>query len=373
MNKKNIKINKKVYLGLSGGVDSSVSAVLLKEAGYDVTGVYIKGWQPDWIECTWKEDRLSAMRSAAYLDIPFKTIDLEKEYKEKVVNYIVEEYAKGNTPNPDMLCNREIKFGAFLNYALEDGADFIATGHYAQNTPLLNKEGQGVVFNLTQSKDTEKDQTYFLSQLTQKELKHVLFPIGHLLKSEVRKIAQANNLPVASRKDSQGICFIGDMDMAEFLKLELNPVKGIVQNEKGENVGEHDGAILYTIGQRHGFEIFNNDEESKKYFVIKKDIEKNVLIVSDKKMEEKIENIKENILEVKEISFTNSKEEMKIADEVLVMLRYRSEKLKVKLIKIENQNYFFEIEKYERLRESAAGQFAVFYKNSICLGGGVIA
>src|SRR3990167_4048684 len=197
---------KTVYIGLSGGVDSSVSAALLKKQGYDVTGVFIKVWQPNWITCTWKEDRLDAMRVCAKLEIPFLTLDLEKEYKRDVVDYMIREYKAGRTPNPDVMCNRYIKFGAFFNWARKYGADYIATGHYAQ----VFKKVTG--YRLQVSRDFEKDQTYFLWTLTQRELSQTLFPVGRITKPEVRKLAKKFGLPTADKKDSQGLCFIGKVD-----------------------------------------------------------------------------------------------------------------------------------------------------------------
>ncbi len=351
---------KKVFVGLSGGVDSSVSALLLKQQGYDVTGVYIKGWQPDWIPCTWKDDRISALRTAAHLDIPFITLDLEQTYKNKVVNYILEEYAKGNTPNPDMLCNREIKFGEFLKWSLAMGADVVATGHYSvvQDVQLL------------ESADKEKDQSYFLSQLTQKELKHILFPIGHLQKSEVRKIAQKNNLPVATRKDSQGICFVGDLEMKDFLKRELNPKKGKVVNENGEEMGEHDGAILYTIGERHGFKINKKegDENIHKYYVVSKNIQDNTIVVSDKEfgVSEKKEK---NCITLKNLSSTNNLDDTLKSTNLAIRIRYRGIKIPVEVKKYENEVLFLQAKNQESVAY-APGQFGVLYEGEKVLGGG---
>jgi len=352
---------KKVYVGLSGGVDSSVSALLLKNAGYDVTGVFIKGWQPDWIPCTWKTDRISAMRTAAHLNIPFITLDLEMQYKDKVVTYLLEEYKKGNTPNPDMLCNREIKFGSFLNWAIKNGADYVATGHYAQI----------VDGNMLESADKQKDQSYFLSQLTSLQLQKTLFPIGHMQKSEVRKIAQENNLPVATRKDSQGICFVGDLEMKDFLKRELNPAKGKVLNELGVEIGVHEGAILYTIGERHGFTILNNSDAQKSLFVVSKDIEKNTITVSDKIESPRQAGGVNNILVVKSFSFTNSLEEIKNAKNLSIRIRYRGEKVAVKFksSNINDSKNILEVECIKNL-EFAHGQFGVLYDGEICLGGG---
>src|SRR3989344_4417069 len=248
MNTKRISTNtlgKKVFVGLSGGVDSAVTALLLKEQGFDVTGVFIKVWQPDFLPCIWREERRDAMKVAIALDIPFLFFDFEEEYKKGVVDEMIEEYKSGRTPNPDVLCNQEIKFGAFLKKAKELGADFIATGHYAENKNGVLMEGQ----------DKEKDQSYFLWTVKKEDLKHILFPVGHLEKKEVRRLASKYNLPVSEKKDSQGICFIGDVDMGEFLSHFISIKTGEVLNTNGEVIGTHTGAVVYTIGERHGFEI----------------------------------------------------------------------------------------------------------------------
>lgn len=366
-----VKEKQKVYVGLSGGVDSSVSALLLKEAGYEVVGVFIKGWQPDWIPCTWKIDRISAMRTAAHLEIPFLTLDLENEYKDKVVTYLLEEYKKGNTPNPDMLCNREIKFGTFLKWAIRNGADFVATGHYAQVNPPSRKVDLSTFreggFVMHESADKEKDQSYFLSQLTQKELSHVLFPIGHLQKSQVRKIAAANNLPVATRKDSQGICFVGDLEMADFLKRELNPQKGEVLNEDGEVIGEHEGAIIYTIGQRHGFIIKNKTENQKTLYVVSKDLENNTITVGERINKSDIKSNKE--IQIRNFSFTGNLQNVENAKSLTMRIRYRGEKNKIKFLNYNSQTNFLIIESEKDL-DFAHGQFAVLYDGETCLGGG---
>ena len=209
----------KVFVGLSGGVDSAVSAAILQKAGYDIIGVYIKVWQPDWISCTWKDERRDAMRVAAYLGIPFVTLDLVKEYKEGVIDYMISEYSLGRTPNPDVMCNREVKFGGFWKWAKAHGADFVATGHYAQNIKDVTTKKDSVKtlggYSLLAGEDKNKDQSYFLWTLNQKDLEHILFPVGHLEKIDVRKLATKFGLPNALKKDSQGLCFIGKVDIKE--------------------------------------------------------------------------------------------------------------------------------------------------------------
>src|SRR3989338_3268617 len=277
-----------VFVGLSGGVDSAVSAALLKKEGYAVTGVFIKAWTPEGYPCTWKEDRRSAMRVAAILDIPFITLDLEKEYKKEVVDYMVTEYKKGRTPNPDVMCNKEIKFGHFLKFALKNGADFVATGHYCQIFPPIKVRGgrgsyeigQGGEVILLEGKDKNKDQSYFLWTLTQKQLKHILFPIGHLQKEEVRKLAKQFGLPQATRKDSQGLCFLGQIDMKEFLSRYIKPKMGSVLNDKSKIIGNHNGALFFTIGERHGFTITQKSNQEVPLYVVEKNLKKNTVVVA---------------------------------------------------------------------------------------------
>ena len=245
-----MQTNKKVFVGLSGGVDSAVSAALLQRDGYDVTGVFIKIWQPEFTECTWREDRLDAMRVAAHLKIPFREIDLSDAYKDEVVRDMLAAYESGVTPNPDVLCNERIKFGHFLQYALDHGADFVATGHYA-----INSKGPNGVYRLRRSADSQKDQSYFLYRLGQHELSHALFPVGSLTKTAVRELAAEFGLPVAQKHDSQGLCFVGPVTIPEFLSRYITLTPGIVRNTAGKVIGEHDGAALFTIGQRHGFRL----------------------------------------------------------------------------------------------------------------------
>jgi tRNA-specific 2-thiouridylase len=270
----NKSTGKKVFVGLSGGVDSSVAALLLRDAGYDVIGVFIKTWQPDYIECTWREDRLDAMRIAAQLGIHFITLDLESEYKKSVIDYMLGEYKNNRTPNPDIMCNRDIKFGAFYDYAISAGADYIATGHYAQVKTIDNSS------ELFTAVDDNKDQSYFLYNIKKEHLDHVLFPLANLTKDKVREIAQKNNLYTKNKKDSQGICMLGNISIKDFLKQELSPTGGDIKNIDGEVIGKHDGVILYTLGERHGFEIIKHDVSDAPYYIIEKDFENNVLVVS---------------------------------------------------------------------------------------------
>lgn len=287
----------KVYVGMSGGVDSSVSAALLKEAGHDVTGVFIKTWHPEFLTCTWREDRTDAMEVCAQLGIPFETLDLEEAYKRDVADYMIEEYRNGRTPNPDVMCNRFIKFGGFFEYARAQGADFVATGHYARvevrdkdlesetshNSQSLNSKSQppNPTLLLLAGVDTNKDQSYFLWTLSQDVLSHVLFPIGGYQKSEVREIAKRFNLPVAEKKDSQGVCFLGKVEMRDFLKRYIEEKEGDVLSTEGRVLGHHEGAFFYTRGQRHGFTITEKTPHDAPYYVVDKDINANTLTVSN--------------------------------------------------------------------------------------------
>lgn len=359
----------RVFVGLSGGVDSAVSAALLKKDGYEVTGVFIKTWTPEWLEteCTWKEDRRSAMKAAAVLDIPFITLDLEKEYKEGVADYMIREYKEGRTPNPDVACNKEIKFGGFLKFALQNGADYIATGHYSQN-----KKGE-----LREGKDKNKDQSYFLWTLNQKQLKHVLFPIGHLEKSEVRKLAAKFKLPQATRKDSQGICFLGDIDMKEFLSHYIEEKEGEVLDENGKVIGTHKGALFFTLGERHGFNITNKSPDSDKLYVVAKDIKTNTITVAPKAVQKSVSKkvwpraTEENrgLLEkyfsvrLEGINWISGHAPNKNK----ILCRYRYRQTKVPCIVVGNRVEF--ITPQEAI---SPGQSIVFYDDDKCLGGCII-
>lgn len=288
-----IEGRRRVFVGLSGGVDSSVSAALLKKEGYDVVGVFIKVWQPEFLECTWREDRRDAMRVCAHLDIPFFELDLEEEYKRDVVDYMIEEYKRGRTPNPDVMCNKHIKFGGFLDWALNKGADYVATGHYARIAggqslaaePRLTRRMHGGTVPakhcLLTGVDDTKDQSYFLWTLTQDQLSKIIFPVGGYRKEYVRKLARKFGLPTAEKKDSQGVCFLGKLDMKEFLKHYIDEKLGDVVNEKGEVIGWHPGAVFFTLGERHGLTITKKGTQDSPFYVISKDINKNTLTVSN--------------------------------------------------------------------------------------------
>jgi len=346
---------KKVFIGMSGGVDSSVSAALLKKQGYDVVGVFIRTWHPDFLKCNEEEERRDAMRVAAHLNIPFLTFDFEDVYKKEVADYMISEYKAGRTPNPDVMCNKEVKFGAFLNKAVSMGADYVATGHYAQNRKN----------NLLKGKDPTKDQAYFLWTLKQSQLLKILFPVGHLNKRDVRKLAKKFKLPVAEKKDSQGICFLGAVDLKDFLKHYIKEKKGKVLNEKGEEIGFHNGVFFHTLGERHGFVITKKSPNDGAYYVIRKDIKKNILYISQNKNYLYTQGSIVYILKDTNWIFSIPK----IGKRYTAQIRYHGEFLNCEIKKI-NKN-LTEIE-FEKEILVASGQSCVLYDKDICLGGGVV-
>jgi tRNA-specific 2-thiouridylase len=348
---------KQVFVGLSGGVDSAVSAALLKQQGYNVTGVFIKAWQPDWLPCTWREERRDAMKVAIALNIPFLFLDLEKEYKESVVDKMLAEYKAGRTPNPDVLCNREIKFGSFWKFAKESGANFIATGHYTINKRTADSN------ELIAGRDVEKDQSYFLWTLTQEDLEHTLFPVGGIEKKEVRELARKFKLPVAEKKDSQGICFMGSVTMEEFLSHFIESKPGRVLNTAGEVIGRHDGLIHYTIGERRGFEVVKKGTSSGPFYIIWKDVKKNVLIVSDDEAE--IAEASPQKIALKNTNWINEP----ATPEITARIRYRGEKLFCSL-SADGKKLIVEFK--EPVRGLSLGQSIVFYDGENCLGGAVM-
>ncbi len=351
---------------MSGGVDSSVSAFLLQQAGYEVTGVFIRVWQPEGGVCTWKDERRDAMRVAAHLGIPFVTLDLRDAYKKGVVDYMIAEYSQGNIPNPDVMCNREVKFGAFYTWAREQGADYIATGHYAQTHDGQLYEGQ----------DANKDQSYFLWTLTKEELTHVLFPIGHLEKKDVRAIGEKAGIPVFDKKDSQGVCFIGHIDMKEFLK-EYIPVKvGQVLDIHGNIIGTHQGALLYTHGERHAFNLYTQTSEQKRLYVIGKNIEHNTITVGElADLQQDTQHVSGLRLKNCVLRISEKDLEQAVRNHTLsCRTRYRQEKIHV--THIEKQGSDTKIGLTITLTNTpvtSAGQSVVLYINDHCVGGGVLA
>ncbi len=333
-----------VYVGMSGGVDSSVAAALLKQQGYDVVGVFMKPWQAEGALCMWQQDREDALRAAATLGIPFKTWDVSREYKKSVADYMIREYRAGRTPNPDVMCNKEIKFGVFLKKALAEGADFVATGHYVKL-----KNGK-----LYQAADNNKDQSYFLWTLTPAQLKYCLFPVGDYEKPRVRQLAKKFKLPNHAKKDSQGVCFVGELDMAEFLKQYIKPKKGKILHTDGRVLGIHDGVYYYTIGQRHGLDI---KDGSGPYYVVSKDIKKNTITVG--------ENSDTTVMSARITEF-NWINPVKLPTRLDVKVRYRARSVKATLSK----GGILKFVKPERA--VTPGQSAVFYQQKQLVGGGII-
>lgn len=359
---------KKVVIGMSGGVDSAVSALLLKESGFDVVGLYMSNWKEtdEGGCCTGEQDFYDVKKVCASIGMPYYSVDFSKQYMEKVFTLFVEEYKRGRTPNPDVLCNSEIKFEAFKQFAKEMGADYIATGHYAR---AEQKDGKNY---LVRAADENKDQTYFLNQLTSKQLQDVLFPVGDMVKDEVRDYAKLHNLPVAEKKDSTGICFIGERKFREFLARYIPMRDGDIITQDGKVVGRHKGVFYYTIGQRRGLGIGGNTK-GEAWFVLGKDVEKNLLIVSQG--EDDI--LFSNELDADDFNFINGLPQEKVF-ECYARIRHRQplQKVKATISQSSNANSTGDISVHLDFEKSqraiAGGQYAVLYSQKYCLGGGVI-
>lgn len=393
---------KRVVVGLSGGVDSSVAAYLLKEKGYEVIGLFMKNWHDDSVtisnECPWLEDSNDAMIVAEKLGIPFQVVDLSEAYKDRIVDYMFREYEMGRTPNPDVLCNREIKFDVFLKIALDLGADYVATGHYCRKG-VFEKEGREV-FQLLSGIDTNKDQSYFLCQLSQEQLSKALFPIGELTKPEVREIAKAQDLITADKKDSQGLCFIGKVRLPEFLQQKLQPKEGTIVSisdqypayheetpkftskeaelahhatkikynlAAGKAVGKHQGAHYFTKGQRKGLAVGGTVEP---LFVIETDVEENVIYVGQGKNHP---GLYRNVLFVANEELHWIREDLIMSPgetlEVDARIRYRQPLEKATLYKVEKGMYVA----FENAQSAITeGQFVAWYQKDNLLGSGVI-
>ena len=392
----------KVVVGLSGGVDSSVTAYLLKEQGYEVIGLFMKNWHDDSVtisdECPWLDDSNDAMLVAEKLGIPFQTIDLSEQYKERIVDYMFNEYERGRTPNPDVLCNREIKFDVFMKIALSLGADYVATGHYCRKGETqVNGE---TIYQLLAGKDKNKDQSYFLCQLSQEQLAKTLFPIGELQKSEVREIAAQQELVTAGKKDSQGLCFIGKVRLPDFLQQKLQPKDGVIveipaeeniyqnetpaftskeeelnyfskkfsyQKELGKEVGKHNGAHYFTKGQRKGLAVGGTPEP---LFVIETDVEENIIYTGQGKNHPGLLR-KGLFVNPDETHWVREDLTLKAGEEleVLARIRYRQPLEKAKLYQTENGLYVI----FENAQTAITeGQFVAWYHEEELLGSGVI-
>ncbi len=344
---------KTVFVGLSGGVDSSVAAYRLKKAGYNVVGVFIKVWHPEFMVCSWEAERLDAMRVAAHLDIPFLTCDAKEAYKKNVADYFIAEYKAGRTPNPDILCNTAVKFGVFLDFAMAKGADYIATGHYVQAKDE----------SLYRGLDENKDQSYFLYALTKEQLSKAVFPVGNSTKDEIRREAAEAGIPTAQKSDSQGICFLGHVDIPEFLSHYTTLKEGAVLNETGETIGVHKGALVYTLGQRQGFSITDSNTARSHHYVVDKNISDNTITVASHPpvLEENETIVLKDFIFRREI---NSSEQYE------VQTRYRQKPILVKSIKVSATNV--QIELLDSTEQPAPGQALVIYHQNECIGGGII-
>ena len=354
-------MKKRVVLGMSGGVDSSVAAILLKEQGYEVIGVFMKNWDETDENgvCPADEDYKDVIAVAEQLDIPYYSVNFVKEYWDRVFTYFLDEYRAGRTPNPDVMCNKEIKFKAFLDYAMKIGADYIATGHYAR----IDRESGNV--RLLRGLDDNKDQTYFLCQLSQEQMEKVIFPIGENKKKDIRAIAEKHNLKTAKKKDSTGICFIGERDFAEFLNRYLPAKPGKIVTPEGKILGDHVGLMHYTIGQRKGIGIGNTkDGSGEPWFVADKDLERNELIVVQGGDHERLYS---KALTADNFNFINKRE---FPLKCTAKFRYRQTDVGVLVTKTDEDTYRVTFDKPEK--SVTLGQIVVLYDNEECIGGGII-
>ncbi len=351
----------RIVVGISGGVDSSVAAYLLKQQGHEVIGLFMVNWEEEDGVCTAEEDFEDVKRVCNKIGIPYFSVNYAKEYYDRVFTYFLEEYKAGRTPNPDVLCNREVKFGPFLEKAKALGADMIATGHYAKK---ITKDGK---FYLAKAKDLNKDQSYFLNQLRQDQLKEVIFPLEDIEKPEVRRIAAELDLSNATKKDSTGICFIGERNFKNFLKGFLPAQPGQVRDLSGKVVGQHEGLMYYTLGQRRGLNIGGrSDGNGQRWFVIHKDLENNILYVSQGEDDE----LFTDALYASKMNWIPEKPEEKEFD-CYAKFRYRQPDQKVHVTLVNDSD--IKVDFYEKQRAITPGQFVVLYdENGICLGGGTI-
>lgn len=352
----------RVVVGMSGGVDSSVAALLLKQQGYEVVGVFMKNWDDadEFGVCTAEEDYYYVRRVCQQIGIPYYSVNFEEEYQQRVFKYFLEEYRKGRTPNPDVMCNREIKFGEFLKKALELEADYLATGHYAR-VDYVNGE-----YRLLRGLDPNKDQTYFLHVLNQQQLSKAMFPIGHLPKRRVREIARGAGLPTAQRKDSTGVCFIGERNFKEFLSHYLPAKPGEIRTLEGKVIGRHDGLMFYTLGQRKGLGIGGGYGNNEPWFVVDKDLENNILYVAQGNDHPALYS--QGLL-ASQVHWVSGHAPAAVF-QCVAKFRHRQADQKVTVQVKENGDCLVVFDQPQRA--ITPGQAAVFYQGEVCLGGGTI-
>lgn len=350
---------KTIFVGLSGGVDSAVAAKRLLEQGYQVVGVFIKVWQPEFITCNWEAERLDAMRVAAHLGIPFLTCDAEAAYRDEVGKYFISEYLAGRTPNPDVMCNQHVKFGAFMDFAKAHGADGIATGHYVQRVDT--DEGPSLVRGV----DETKDQSYFLWSLTTEQLAFSLFPVGDTAKATIRQEAADANIPTAAKHDSQGICFLGKVDIADFLSHFTTLIPGAVMDTTGNIIGTHQGALVYTIGQRHGFTITSKDTHTGAQYVVARNLTENTITVSPQQPQLPASAQ----LTLKQLVLC-PQSAVGAGDTISFQTRYRQAPQSGTVLEHTSDKLVIQSDFETDL--AAAGQSCVLYLDDICLGGGII-
>ncbi len=345
---------------MSGGVDSAVAAGLLQRQGYEVVGAFARGWEPaTGGTCNWRLERRDALRAAARLGLPLLTFDFSDDYERLVVRPLLSGYRRGETPNPDILCNREIKFGLLAHAARKQGFDYLATGHYARR----EESSSGLL--LKRGRDSSKDQSYFLWTLRQADLERTIFPLGDLKKSEVRALARRWGLPQAHKPDSQGLCFVGQIDFKQFLRQELKPENGEVLNEGGKVIGYHNGAALYTVGERHGFTITDPSTTSLAHYVIKKDVLANTLTVSSRPIST---TNKPSLVKFNRVNWVSGQPPA-LERNYLAQVRYRQKPVSGRLKPFGNDNWCFE---FDRPITAAPGQSLVIYDSDTLIGGGVI-
>jgi tRNA-uridine 2-sulfurtransferase len=386
---------KRVLMALSGGIDSAVSAHLLLKAGYQVEAAFMKNWSSTaglkYSDCPWLIDRQDALRVAAHLGIPMHTVNYEKEYKQTVMDYFFKEYKAGRTPNPDVMCNKEIKFKVLYNWARKQGFDYIASGHYAQIRKIKTKQGSGgrkssVIlspkdeesrsfanaqddrkgadnydYQLVRSRDEFKDQTYFIYNIKPAQLPHLLFPIGSMKKSEVRALAKKLHLPNASKKESMGLCFVGQIRLKDFLEQKLTAKTGAIVNMSGEKIGEHHGLAFYTIGQRQGINIGKGGP----WFVVSKGLKKNILVVTNKANDPALQTKQ---IQIHSVNWINKPPKFPV--KLVGRFRHQGRLEKLTLAPLARGHYAVTFDKPQKA--VASGQSLVLYKGKVCLGGGVI-